>query len=125
MTPQTKRHAPPAPRRVLDAKPLRLLDATPRPLAVGQWRLTVPVKSNGLIKLLVRRPAGLTKTFELDDLGKAVWDGCDGRTSVRELITALAARYGLNVREVEVATLAFLRTLVRKGLVGVPAEESR
>lgn len=111
-------------RRVLDAKPVRLFDVTPERVADGRWRLTVPVSPKAWMTFLVRRPVGLTKTFELDDIGKAVWDACDGDTSVRAVITELAARYSLNLREIEVATLAFLKTLVQKGLVGIPAEEA-
>lgn len=117
--------SPPA-RRVLDAKPLRLFDATPQSVAAGagRWRLTVPLKPKVWMAFLSRRPEGLTKTFELDDVGKWVWESCDGGTSVRVIIAELAARHGLNVREAEVATLAFLKTLVQKGLVGIPVEVS-
>ena len=114
----------PTPRRVLGAKPLRLFDAMPQSVAAGRWRLTVPVQPKTWMTFLARRPVGLTKTFELDDIGKAVWESCDGNTSVRAVITELADRYHLNAREVEVATLAFLKTLVQKGLVGIPVEDS-
>ena len=114
----------PGRRNVLDAKPLRLFDAAPQGAGQGQWRLTVPLKPAGWIGFVARRPAGLTKTFELDEIGKAVWESCDGDTPIRGIIATLATRYNLNVREVEVATLAFLKTLVQKGLVGIAAEES-
>ena len=110
-------------RRLLDAKPLRLFGATPQRIAAGQWRLTVPLKQKTWMTLFVRRPLGLTKTFELDDVGRAVWESCDGETTVRQIITDLAERHRLNVREVEVATLAFLKTLVQKGLVGIAVED--
>ena len=114
----------PAPGRVLDATPVRLFDAPAEPVATGQWRLTVPLKPARWMNFLVRRPAHATKTFELDEIGKAVWDACDGDTPVRAIITTLASRYDLNVREVEVATVAFLKTLVQKGLVGIPVEDA-
>ena len=59
------------------------------------------------------------KTFELDELGKFVWDACDAKTSVRQIIRKLAKRYNLNDREAEVATVAFLKTLTSKGLIGM------
>jgi hypothetical protein len=65
----------------------------------------------------------MKKTFELDELGKFVWDTCDGKTAVRQIIRRLADRYNLNDREAEVATVAFLRTLTRKGLVGMAIEQ--
>jgi hypothetical protein len=61
----------------------------------------------------------MKKTFELDELGKFVWDACDGKTAVRQIIRRLAERYNLNQREAEVATVAFLQTLTRKGLIGM------
>ena len=112
------------PRHVLDAKPLRLFDTMPQSVADGRWKLTVPVQPRTWMTFLARRPVGLTKTFELDDIGKSVWESCDGHTSVRAVITELAGRYRLNAREVEVATLAFLKTLVQKGLVGIPMEDA-
>ena len=114
----------PAARRVLDVKPLRLFDDEPQPVAVGQWRLTVRLKQTSWMTLFVRKPLGVTKTFQLDDIGRAVWESCDGNTTVRDIITRLAECQRLNVREVEVATLAFLKTLVQKGLVGIPVEDS-
>ena len=106
---------------MLSAKPVRLSDAEPVEHATGQWRLTVPLKPVGWAARFLRVPQNVTKTFELDELGKLVWDACDGRTSVRQVIRNLASRYDLNEREAEVATLAFLRTLMRKGLIGIPA----
>ena len=38
------------------------------------------------------------------------------------MIRMLASRYHLSEREAQVATLSFLRTLMRKGLIGIPAE---
>ena len=70
-------------------------------------------------------PAGATKTFELDPLGLFVWQACDGKTPVRQVIKRLARHYNLNEREAEVSTLAFLRTLMRKGLIGIPAKDAK
>jgi hypothetical protein len=108
---------------MLSAKPLRLADTDPVELAAGQWRVTVPLKPTGWAARFLRVPANVTKTFELDELGKLVWDACDGKTSVRQVIRKLAGRYHLNEREAEVATLAFLRTLMRKGLIGIPTRK--
>jgi len=79
----------------------------------------VPVRPTRWASMLLRVPGGMKKTFELDKLGKFVWDECDGKTSVRQIIRRLARRYNLNEREAEVATVAFLHTLTRKGLIGM------
>jgi hypothetical protein len=116
---------PANPTQSLDARPIRMFDAEPREQSAGQWRLTVPYQPVGWAARFLRVPRDVTKTFELDDLGKHVWDGCDGKTSVRQVIRSLASRYHLNEREAEVATLAFLRTLMRKGLIGIPAKDAK
>jgi hypothetical protein len=64
-------------------------------------------------------PPGATKTFEFDAIGVFVWNHCDGRTSVQQIIRKLAAEYRLNLREAEVPTVQFLQTLARKGLIGM------
>ena len=85
--------------------------------------MTVPLAPVGWRARFLRVPRNVTKTFELDELGKLVWDACDGTASVQQVIRKLASRYNLNEREAEVATLAFLRTLMRKGLIGIPAKD--
>ena len=112
----------PSPADALAACPRRLFDAEPRETSTWQYRLTVPLAPPRWAARFLRVPRGATKTFELDEIGKFVWDGCDGETPVRQLIRGLAGRYHLNEREAEVATLAFLRTLMRKGLIGIPVK---
>lgn len=106
---------------VLGGRPIRSPDAQETEAAPGRWELTIPLRvarTGGWASKLLRVPEGATKTFELDELGKFVWDACDGRTTVTQIIRRLAKHYQLNEREAEVATLAFLNTLARRGLVG-------
>ena len=108
----------------LAAKPVRLVNATVAPKPNGGGTLTVPLAPPKRMKWLFRLPAGSTKDFELDAVGVFVWHALDGKTSVEQLIKKLAERYKLNLREAQVPTLQFLQTLIKKGLVGVPAEKS-
>lgn len=110
---------------VLAARPLRLSDAPPEPAGEGKWRIKVPIKPGRIAGFLLRVSAETTKTFELDALGLLVWENCDGKTPVRQLIRKLAARYNLNEREAEVATVQFLYTLAKKGLVGMAMGEGK
>jgi len=105
----------------LAAKPIQLIDAKLTETSSGA-KLQVPVKPRRLAGLLLRLPKGTTKTFELDPLGLLVWQSCDGKTSVQQIIRKLAKRYNLNLREAEVPTLTFLSTLARKGLIGLEIE---
>jgi hypothetical protein len=107
----------------LSAKPLRLVSGTLADAADGGARLTVPLQARrGWAGLLLRVPAGATKTFEFDALGRLVWDACDGQTTVRQMARTLAKRHGVSDREAQVAVEAFLTTLARRGLVGAAVE---
>jgi hypothetical protein len=119
--PVNKRQSP-TKEQLLAACPTRLVDAQPKDDGEGKWRLQVPLRTARWAIWFLRAPEVATKTFELDALGKGVWDTCDGRTSVRRIIERLAGEYHLNQREAEVATIAFLNTLSRKGLIGMEVE---
>ena len=109
---------------MLAARPVRADGATVKSTGPGKWEVTVSLEPTRWVKLLLRAPrAGMRKTFELDELGKFVWDACDGKTAVRRIIRKLADRYNLNQREAEVATVAFLQMLTRKGLVGISIQK--
>ena len=109
---------------MLAARPIRVDGAVEKSTGPGAWQVTVSLKPTRWARLLLRAPGGgMRKTFELDELGKFVWDACDGKTAVRQIIRRLAERYNLNEREAEVATVAFLQTLTRKGMLGMAIEK--
>jgi len=107
---------------MMAARPARSAEATVEPAGERAWRVTVPLRPSKWAAKLLRVPAGQSKTFELDEIGKFVWDACDGQASVADVIGAVARQYNLSARESEVATVAFLRTLVAKGLIGMKME---
>ena len=108
----------------LSARPLRLVTAGVADTPDGGGRLTVPLASRRWAGWLLRVPAGATKTFELDALGRLVWDACDGRTTVRQIARRLADRHRVSDREAQVAVEAFLATLARKGLVAAAVKSN-
>lgn len=110
--------------QLLAAKPVRLVQSQPEPAGEGVWRVTVPMRPAPWARVFLRAQQSITKKFELDELGLFVWNACDGRTSVQQVIRRLGKQYNLNTRAAEVSTLAFLQTLVKKGLMGVK-ERSR
>lgn len=107
----------------LSARPVRSGDATLARDETGGAKITVVLKSPRWGGWLLRMPENATKTFELDEIGVLVWDSCDGKTSVQQMIRKLAKRYNLNLRESEVATVRFLHTLAKKGLIGMAMEK--
>ena len=61
----------------------------------------------------------LQRSFELDALGAAVYDACDGTRDVRALIADFAAAHQVSTVEAEIAVTTYLRTLVSRGLVAM------
>ena len=90
----------------LAARPVRIINSSAEGAGDGKWHIRAVVQSR-------------SKTFELDIIGKQVWDACDGETSIRAIIERIAGDHRLNQREAEVSTVAFLTTLARKGLIRV------
>jgi hypothetical protein len=109
----------------LAAKPVQLAKCTVSETPDGGAKLKVPIRPSGLAGRIFRVPEGTTKTFELEAIGYSVWKQCDGKTSVQQIIRRLSKQYNISLRETEVSTVAFLQTLVRKGLVGMAMPERK
>jgi hypothetical protein len=86
--------------------------------------LQVPRRQDRMGKMLNRFFEGPDRRqVVLDELGTDVWQMCDGETSVEALILALAKKHKLERREVELSLTMYLRTLAKRGFIGlhVPA----
>ena len=59
----------------------------------------------------------------LDEIGTFVWRQCDGEHDVRSIIQALCKRYKLHRKEAEVSVVTYLRTLAKRGLLGIAVLE--
>jgi len=110
--------------QALSARPFRLPQAKLEPLETGGAKLKAPMRPPRWGGWLFRIPEGALKSFELDEIGLFVWNCCDGRTSVKQIIHKLSKKYDLNLREAEVSSLAFLQTLAKKGLIGMEVDDS-
>lgn len=108
-----------SPAEALAAKPVRMVTEEMEETPDG-GRLTVALKPGRVSGWLFKLPTGATKTFEFDPIGLFVWQHIDGKTSVKQLIHRLSKKHRLTLREAEVPTLAFLKTLIAKGLVAIP-----
>ena len=109
----------------LGAKPEQLVKAKIQVTEDGGAKLTIPLQTTRWTGMIFRLPENATKTFELDELGLFIWNSCDGKTSVQQMIRQLSQQRRLTLREVEVATLQFLQTLIRKGLIGVQVKQGK
>lgn len=105
--------------QALLARPVRAEDAKLESLENGGARLKLPMRPPRFGAWLFRVPEGATKTFELDAVGVFVWNCCNGKNSVKQIIQKLSKNYDLNLREAEVSSLAFLQMLAKKGLIGL------
>jgi hypothetical protein len=117
----TRKSPAPARGALLAAIPVKNALARETPVAGegGGLRLTAPVERTW------RRMLGAKaeRTFELDALGTFVWQGLNNRRTVEDAIRRFADEQRVNLREAEVAVLAFLQTLTRRGLVALVAEK--
>ena len=62
------------------------------------------------------------RKITLDEVGSEVWQMCNGRNSVGQMIELLSDKYQLNRKEAEVSLLQYLKTLGQKRFVGFVLE---
>ena len=60
-----------------------------------------------------------SRPIVLDEVGTFVWDMCDGEHSVEQLVQALAEKYKLSQREVEISLNEYLRMLGKRGMIAI------
>lgn len=93
-------------------------------LASGNFLIRYPAATTGprltaLLNKIGRTPQVRMKKIQLDGLGSEVWQLIDNRRSVRGIINYFAEKHRLPVREAEVSVTQFIRTLGRRGLIGL------
>lgn len=103
--------------QALDAKPMATTILSRTPLPDGGQRVTVPLQPTRMQRWILRVPAAATRQFELDAVGVAVLDLCDGQKSVRYIAQRLARDHHMDETQAQHAVIAFLQTMLRKGLI--------
>jgi hypothetical protein len=108
----------------LKCTPVKNTQIKEKRLETGEVLLAYPIKTRPWIASIIRRFGGPgseihIKRLQLDRLGTSVWDLMDGRRSVRQIVRRFASQYQLNAKEAEVAVTQFLRTLGKRGLIGL------
>jgi hypothetical protein len=63
------------------------------------------------------------KRFDLDKIGTAVWEACDGKNTVEDIAQILHEKYKMMMSEAETSLSVYFEQLVKKGLVVLPAPE--
>lgn len=65
------------------------------------------------------------RTFGLDAYGQEVYNACDGNTSVNDIVQHFAKKHHIDRAEAEQNVTTFLKTLIGKGLIGIPLNDFR
>lgn len=112
------------PAQMLATRPVRLAEHTLEHTPDGGAKVTVKLQARRWGWLL-KLPEGASKTFELDSMGLLVWEACDGKTPVQQIIRKMEKKYKITAREAQVSIQAFLRTLAKKGLIALAVPEGK
>lgn len=59
------------------------------------------------------------RTFALDPYGREVYEACDGRTNVNQVVKRFARNHRISFAEAEVSVATFLKTLMTRGMIGI------
>ena len=113
---------------MLASKPMRHPRVTEQRTESGALELILSIPKSRLARWLSRRSGEMVqRRFEIDALGEDAWKMMDGKTPVRTMIEQFAESHQLNLREAEVAMLAYLQSLASRGvmLLVVPDETAK
>jgi hypothetical protein len=64
------------------------------------------------------------RSYELEGVGRRVYEGIDGRASVASLIDDLAEEHRLSFHEARVLVMTYLKTLAERGLIVLTMTDS-
>lgn len=108
-------------RKTLEAIPLRNTAAGVREDAEGHRLITVakikPWYIVPPISWIVKIPD--TSTMQLDRLGSEVWELCDGKHTVENVVESFAANHGLTFHEARAAVSTYFKLLMQKGALAM------
>jgi hypothetical protein len=111
------------PEQVLGSRPLRHTGLKTERIEGGGLRLFVARRGDWWARLLALVfPVPRERQVELDGVGEEVWDLCDGKHTLRDMIEILGERHQLTRAEAEWSLRAYLRDLGKRGLVAFAVE---
>ena len=86
----------------------------------GETVLRIPRKKGRAIYLLSKVffvPE--EKTVILDKVGSHLWELCNGKNSVNEIIKSLQKTFEFNQKKLEPSCLEYLKKMVKRGIIGL------
>jgi len=108
--------------QLLQARPIRNPQAEVTETDQGLLDVAIPFEKPKGLTWFFRGKKTLLRRFQLDQLGRKVWNLCDGQHTVRQLIETFSRDEGLNLREAEVSMLTYLETLGKRGIIFMAGE---
>jgi hypothetical protein len=104
----------------LASVPLRSTNVREEETDEGYARLVAPRRDSWWARLMAKIfYVPDARRVTLDEIGTFVWRQCDGKQNMRDIIEALCQRYKLHRKEAEVSVVAYLRQLMKRGLLGI------
>ncbi|MFH1823790.1 MAG: PqqD family protein [Candidatus Firestonebacteria bacterium] len=104
---------------ILNSKPLRnpTLKVSEKN---GEVFITLERKQGGWVNILSKiffMPK--EKTVVLDKIGSEIWNLCDGRRRVCDIVNYIVENHKLSNIEAETSLLEYLKQLVKRGIIGL------
>jgi hypothetical protein len=106
----------------LEARPIKNEKAVAHVTDAERLRISVPLIYPAWLGPAARA-LGLRKekSYELEGVGRAVYDRVDGETSVESLVDWLAEAHRLSFHEARVLIMKYLQMLMERGLIVIVA----
>ena len=84
-------------------------------------------KTKFFSKLFPSVPKEVTKKTTLDEVGSFVWNMCDGKHTIEEIVQKLSEKYKMMRQETEVALTTYIQQLSSRRFIGVlvPKEKKK
>lgn len=100
------------------ARPYQLSGIRSKEEADGSITVLIRFQRSGWQKWL-GAPAEYERQYELDSLGSEVFEACDGKTPVKQIVKRFSASHNLNIAEAELAVTKYMKTLMMKRIIGM------
>jgi len=113
------------PEEVLRSRPVRNQGLRAEALEEGGLRVIGLRREAWWVRLLnLVVPIPRERIVELDEVGRELWDLCDGEHTLEELIETFVDRHRLTRAEAEWSLRTYLRDLGKRGIVGFAVEKA-
>jgi hypothetical protein len=112
--------------QVLQSRPVRNQGLRTERIEGGGLRLYLERRKEWWARVLALAfPIPRERRIELDGVGEEVWDLCDGKHTLREMIGVFQERHKLTRAEAEWSLRTYLRDLGKRNLVAFAIEKPK